>query len=182
MFMLMSTRGTLAAAALMLVMATATTAAESQASYNRPATVADLPGLWKVVQWSTFVDQSKLNSYAEPYQWYLFDNNGSLRFMTSRQPNEDAARIRQTIESLPAVIRYACSGDGKVQTTRTDLSGAEELWQAFYVTRDTSDATGKVDLRAGDIVMTLLDSSGNPLYVRQMRSLDAAPPPAIVPH
>jgi hypothetical protein len=141
------------------------------ASNHRPVREADLPGLWMVVQFSSFTDDSKLGSYAEPYQWLLFDTSGALRSVTSKEPSDDLAKIKAELEALPFDVHYMCPSQGTVETMRSYGAGASELWRAFYVTRDTVDTSGKVDLREGDIVMTLMGRDRKPVYARQMRKL-----------
>ena len=148
-----------------------TLVSHADATYHRPCKAADLVGLWKVVQWTTYIDKEKLNSYGHRHQWYLFSADGTLRSMTSTKPNENTREIMRTLEKLPAVISYSCAEEGKVVTTRKDLPNGSELWAASFVTKDKADAARKVDLRQGDVVMTLLDKKGRPLYVRQMRKL-----------
>jgi hypothetical protein len=146
-------------------------AAPPQPSYHRPCKADDLPGLWKVVHWSTYVDQSKLGTYDDPHQWYLFGADGALRSTTSSEPNESVADIKKSLETLPVVVRYMCPTAGTLETIRSDANGQSELWQAFYVTAQTADPAGKLDLRAGDIVMVLKDKDNRPAYVRQMRKV-----------
>ena len=148
---------------------------------NRPATSDDLLGLWKVMRWHTNVPVDRLKSYAAPYQYFAFGSDGSLRSATSRQPTQDLTAIANAVELQPAVTRYACSDNGFVEIVNTGWPDAPELWHAYYVNFTSRDAEGHFYLRAGDIVMTLLDNSGRPLYVRQMRQLGAPEPPELAP-
>ncbi len=140
-------------------------------SNHRSVREADLPGLWTVVQWSAFTDESELGSYVEPYQWFLFDTSGVLRSVTAQKPSDDIAEIKKALQALPVDVHYMCPSQGTVETMRSHTPGSSELWRAFYVTRDTVDASGKVDLRKGDIVMTLMGRDRKPTYARQIRKL-----------
>lgn len=150
-------------------------------SYERPCTGGDLPGLWKVVRWSSSLDRDDLNSYAAPYQWYLFGRDGTLRSVTSNRPSDDVATIRTTLESLPVTVHYTCSSSGEVRTTRKGEPGAGETWQADYVMYDTVDSSGTIHFHAGDIVMSLLGRDGQVIYKRQMRQLGGKPPRQLGP-
>lgn len=148
-----------------------TLVSHKESSYHRACLAADLVGLWKVVQWTTYIDKANLNSYGHPHQWYWFSADGALRSMTSTKPNENVGEIAETLGKLPAVISYSCAEGGKVATTRKDSPNGSELWAAFVVTQDKAEAARNVDLKRGDVVMTLLGKEGRPLYVRQMRKL-----------
>jgi hypothetical protein len=139
--------------------------------YSRPCRADDLIGLWKVVKWTSYLDDDrKLNSYAHAHQWYLFTPDGTLRSMTStrRNPNEDLT----VLAKLPAVISYRCTADGNVLTERKDLPSVKETWMCSVVTADRSDQARDVHLKKADVVMQLLGRDGRPIYVRQMRRVD----------
>jgi hypothetical protein len=40
------------------------------------------------------------------------------------------------------------------------------MWVCHFVTRRVADASQQVDLRPGDVVMTLLNRDGKPIYIR----------------
>jgi hypothetical protein len=145
--------------------------ADPKASWHRPCEQADLPGLWKVVHFTSHTDKKLLDSYADAFQWYLFGDDGTLRSLSSNQPGGELGEIRKTLESQPAVIRYSCSKDGELDTKRDDAFDADERWKAFYVTHDRADPNTNVELRAGDVVMALVDKDGRTLYARQMRKV-----------
>ena len=150
-------------------------------SGNRPASSEDFPGLWEVVRWQSDVPADRLKSYAAPFQYYLFAPDGSLRSATSQTRTRNLAAISHAVELQPAVTRYACSSGGFVEIFHTDWPDAPERWHAYYVNYTRRDAEGHFYFRAGDLVMTLLDNDGRPLYVRQMRQLGVPAPPELGP-
>ncbi len=144
--------------------------AEPGNSYHRPCTAGDLVGTWKVVKFralGTVDKQNQSNSYFHPHQRYQFAADGALKSMTSTRPIDGTAI--GVFDRVPHVISYRFRSEAQLETTRTDLPGHRELWICHFVTRRVKDAAREVDLRKGDVVMTLLDGRGKALYIRQMR-------------
>ncbi len=148
---------------------------------HRPCMEYDLPGLWSVVHWTTYIDPSRLNSYAAPHQWFWFSIDGSVRSVVSNRPNEQVGAIRETLEAMPEVVHFTSPARGVIETTRSDQPGVTERWLAYTITANLPAGENNPELLAGDIVMTLVDPSGRPIYTRQMRKLQSYAPPGSLP-
>lgn len=138
--------------------------------YHRPCTASDIVGTWEVTKWRalvTFDEKDKNSPYFHPHQLYQFTEDGALKSMTSTKAFHGDSS--DTFGRIPKVISYRFSSNGRLEATRTDLPGHKELWICHFVTTHVKDASRQVDLRKGDVVMTLLDRQGAPLYIRQLR-------------
>lgn len=143
--------------------------------YHRACTASDIVGTWEVVKWRalvTFGEKDKGSSYFHPHQLYQFTADGTLKSMTSTQPFESGSS--RALDRVPKVISYHFPSAGQLETTRTDLPSHRELWVCHLVTKHVEDASHQVDLRQGDVVMTLLDRNGKPLFIRQLRRMSDA--------
>jgi hypothetical protein len=155
--------------------------APEPAAAHRSCAEGDLPGLWSVVHWTTYIDASKLNTYAAPYQWLLFSTDGSVRTVVSNSPNDQVGAIREALEAMPEVVHYFNPAGGVIETARSDQQGGPERWVAYVITADQAATENNVALLAGDVVMTLIDAGGQPIYSRQMRKLQGYTPPGTAP-
>ena len=144
-------------------------------TYHRACTARDVVGTWEVVKWRTLVtfdEKDKGSSYFHRHQLFQFAADGTLKSMTSTRPFDD--RSSRAFARVPKVISYHFPSNGQLETTRTDLPGHRELWICHFVTRRVKDAPRQVDLRPGDVVMTLLDRQGKPVFIRQLRRTNDA--------
>jgi hypothetical protein len=148
---------------------------------HRPCMQDDLPGLWTVVRWTTYIDPSQLNSYAAPHQWFWISLDGSIRSVVSNRPNDQVGAIRETLEAMPEVVHFTSPANGVIETTRSDQPGAAERWLAYTITANLPAGENNPEQLAGDVVMTLIDQSGKPIYTRQMRKLQGYTPPGMLP-
>jgi hypothetical protein len=153
-----------------VALATPADAADAKDSYYRPCEEADLPGLWKVVHSTPYVDRQQLHDYADPYQWYAFSNDGTQRWLTSDEPKNDLVEIREELDKQPGMTHFTCK-DGKFAITRDNDKEGKESWLAFFVTQDRADPNSNVELRPGDVVMTLVGPDGKTQYARQLRKV-----------
>jgi len=148
---------------------------------HRPSMLDDLPGLWTVVHWTTYIDPSQLNSYAAPNQWFWFSIDGSVRSVVSERPNDQVGEIRDALEAMPEVVHFTSPTRGVIETTRSDQPGVRERWLAYTVTANLPAGENNPELRAGDVVMILVDPNDRPIYTRQMRKLQSYTPPGLLP-
>ncbi len=141
----------------------------------------DLPGLWTVVHWTTYIDPGLLNSYAAPHQWFWFSIDGSVRSVVSKSPNDQVGAIRDALEAMPEVVHFTSAASGVIETTRSDQPGVTERWLAYLITANMPASENNPELLAGDVVMTLVDEDDRPIYTRQMRKLQSYSPPGTLP-
>jgi len=47
----------------------------------------------------------------------------------------------------------------------------KERWRVVYITKDIKDATLGIDVKVGDVVMSLLDQNNKVIYIRQLRKI-----------
>lgn len=144
----------------------------SSDGYHRACTARDIVGTWEVVKWRalvTFGEKDKRSSYFHPHQLYQFTADGTLKSMTSTKPFDSGSS--RALDRVPTVISYHFPSAGQLETKRTDLASHRERWVCHFVTKHVDDASHQVHLRQGDVVMTLLDRSGKPLFIRQLRRM-----------
>ncbi len=152
--------------------ATVSAKTSSESGYHRACTASDIVGTWQVVKWRPLVkfsEKDKSSSYFHPHQLYQFTADGTLKSMTSTRPFDSGSS--RAFDRVPKVISYHFPSNGQLETRRTDSPGHGERWVCHFVTKDVKDASRQVDLRQGDVVMTLLGREGKPIFIRQLRRL-----------
>lgn len=128
----------------------------------------DLVGTWRVVKWTSEFQFKDSNApYLLPHQLFQFSADGSMK--SAHSANPIAGDPKKVLQAMPAVVTYSFNQDGMVTVKAKDPAGASETWHCVSMTRDRADDQQKAFLKKGDIVMTLVGKSGQPLYARQMR-------------
>ncbi|NOY75573.1 MAG: hypothetical protein GXP32_07250 [Kiritimatiellaeota bacterium] len=143
----------------------------SGAAYSRLCAERDLRGLWSVVKWSPYM-RVKGADWRESlflrHQWFEFDGDGHLKTVASnKKMNRDT--VVKLLGKTPWGVDISFKRDGFCEISSESKKYPGSVWRCALITRDIKIQSRKLDLRKGDVIMTLLGDDENILYFRQMR-------------
>jgi hypothetical protein len=141
------------------------------ASYSRLCSLADVEGLWKVVKWTAFFELKPAdwkNTVYLRHQWILLGSKGEFRIIGSNM-KMDTDKVERKLHKLPVVmlLSFDRPGVGVLISKKPDI--ADSKWRCAVVTKNVTSKKFGVDLKKGDVIMTMLAPNGNVVYFRQMR-------------
>ncbi len=151
---------------------------------TRPALAADLLGGWQNLALPVELRQPSQpqGALAAPWQWYLFLPDGRFGIVASESAPlgpVTTTDLRAEFESAPHFDFYAMGPTGwdgipgRLKIEPANAAGysfrGRQIWQVDLV-MNAGRGLG-IDLKPGDLVMTLLDSAGAPLYYRALRRI-----------
>jgi len=139
--------------------------------YSRLCALADMEGLWKVVKWTAFYEikaKDWKNTVYMKHQWILVGAKGAFRSLGSNRKMEDSAAERK-LNTVPIEMLLSFDRKGFATIISTRKGVADTKWRCSVVTRDVKIDSVGVDLKKGDVIMTMLAPNGNVVYFRQMR-------------
>ena len=149
----------------------AAAALNTSSEYSRLCGLADMEGFWKVVKWTAFYEikaKDWKNSVYMKHQWILIDSKGALRTIGSNK-KMDASDAERKLHSIPIVMLLSFERKGFATVISTKKGLADTRWRCSVVTKDVSIKDIGVELKKGDVIMTMLAPNGNVVYFRQMR-------------
>jgi hypothetical protein len=158
----------LLAAAFLLLAAPAP--ADDRGGFAKPG---DVVGYWTMIPMSSeLTAKNTVNPWPLPHQYFAFYANGEMfSHMSTHATDHTPASLDQLHAMLSKTAHYAFNPDGFMVVTRTDPPNATELWGVNLLAQDFT--SGGTDFKAGDLLMSLDDGHGNPVYRRRLRRIPA---------
>ena len=155
-----------------LLLFAASVSADERGGFAKPG---DVVGYWQMIPMSAELTAKNVeNPWPLPHQYFAFYADGE---MFSHMSTEATAHTPASLDKLhgmfPGAVRHAFNADGFLVVTYADRPGEQELWGVNLIARDFT--SGGTDFKAGDLLMSLDDGRGNPVYRRLLRRLPAGP-------
>ena len=139
----------------------------AQAS-SRSCTGEDLPGTWSLVTFDSSYRFKNLQApYLFPYQLFHYSREQGAKSAHSRTPIlENSERV---FDAVPLDLTYRVEPGGRVVLKTKEQDAVVEVWSCSVVGQNSRTKDDRTALRPGDVVMTLLGSHGQTLFVRHLR-------------
>ena len=146
--------------------------ADERGGFAKPG---DVVGYWQMIPMSAELAAKNVeNPWPLPFQYFAIYANGEMfAHMSTHATEHTAASLDQLHAMLPKTVRYAFNVDGFMVVTRADQPDAQELWGVNLLAQDFT--SGGTDFKKGDLLMSLDDGHGNPVYRRLLRRLPTRP-------
>ena len=149
----------------------------TSSAYSRLCSLDDMVGFWHVIKWTPYYPVSpkdwKKMAYMK-FQWILVGSKGEFRTFGSNMRKDDD-KVEQTLHKAPVVMLLTFDDEKGIATMVAKDKGVDKTrWRCSLVTKDVSNRQLGVELKKGDIIMTMLAPNGNVVYYRQLRRV--APP------
>ena len=138
-----------------------------QAGAGRTCAGRDLLGNWKLVRFgSSYRFRNPQAPYLFPHQVFQYSTQGGAKSAHSLHPIlGDANTVFTTV---PLEMTYHVVRNGRV-VLKSSGHRPLETWTCEVVTQDNVTGEGEHALQRGDLIMTLLGSGGEPLFLRHLR-------------
>ncbi|MBE7438313.1 MAG: hypothetical protein HS115_07635 [Spirochaetales bacterium] len=139
---------------------------------GRFALPAEVSGYWQMIPLSAELQaKNKINPFPLPHQYFAFYADGSIVVhMSSHKTGHTAGSMDRLKKILPVVSSYTFENGFMVIRYRD--TGATERWAVNIFSK--SFTSGGTDFEKGDILMSLDDGAGNPVYRRLLRRIPVA--------
>lgn len=139
-----------------------------QVGYARACARHDLLGNWELVGFdSPYRFRNPQAPYLFPHQVFQYSNQGGAKSAHSLRPILD--KPDTVFEAVPLEMTYQVERRGRLLLKTKGLDKPVERWSCEVVMQDReSMGLGRV-LQRGDLIMTLLGTGGQPLFVRHLR-------------
>lgn len=137
-------------------------------SHSRPCESADLPGIWRLLTYdSPYRFKHPHAPYLHPHQLFQFARDGGMKSVHSSLPIRDnPARVFQ---GSPSDMAYSLEPRGLLLVQVHGTAQTKEKWQCVAIIRDHRDGERHPAMKRGDILMKLIGTHGQILFVRQLR-------------
>ena len=134
----------------------------------------DVVGYWTFIPMSAeLTAKNTVNPWPLPHQYFAIYANGEMfSHMSTEATEHTPASLDKLHGMFPDAVHYAFNNDGFMVVTYADRPGEKELWGVNLIAQDFS--SGGTDFKKGDLLMSLDDGQGNPVYRRLLRRLPAA--------
>ena len=134
----------------------------------------DVVGYWTMIPMSAeLTAKNTVDPWPLPHQYFAIYANGEMfAHMSTHATDHTPASLDKLHDMFPGAVRYAFNADGFMVVTYADRPGDRELWGVNLIAQDFS--SGGTDFKKGDLLMSLDDGQGNPVYRRLLRRLPAA--------
>ena len=144
--------------------------ADDRGGFAKPG---DEIGYWTLVPFSAeLAAKNTENPWPLPHQSFAFYANGE---MFSHMSSHPTAQTHESLDKLhgmfPNAVHYQYDQDGFLVVTREDQPFSKERWGVNLIAKDFT--MGGTDFKAGDLLMSLDDGHGNPVYRRLLRRIPA---------
>ncbi|MDR4478575.1 MAG: hypothetical protein R3B37_02330 [Nitrospira sp.] len=144
------------------------TGAGAQGRLSRACSGNDLLGNWQLVTFnSSYRFRHPQAPYLFPHQVFQYSNQGGAKSAHSLQPI--LGRSDEMFETVPLDMTYQVARKGRVLLKARGGEETLETWSCSVVTQDREARGDAGALRRGDLVMTLMGSEGQALFVRHLR-------------
>ena len=148
----------------------------TSSNYSRLCSLDDMQGFWRVMKWTPFFQLSPDDWKKTPYmrfQWILIGANGEFRTFGSNLRTDDD-KVERILHKAPVVMLLTFGDEnGIASMVAKDKSVDKTLWRCSLVTKNVENRQLGVEVKKGDIIMTMLAPNGNVVYYRQLRRVSA---------
>ncbi|MBP8154053.1 MAG: hypothetical protein KAX87_02115 [Nitrospira sp.] len=136
--------------------------------FSRACAADDLPGNWQLVAFdSSYRFRNPQAPYLFPHQAFQYSQRGGVKSAHSLQPL--SGDPDQLFEAVPLDMTYRVEGKGRVVLKTKEHDETVETWSCRVITKDPEGMGDPTMLQRGDLVMTLMGSHGQGLFVRHLR-------------
>ena len=134
-----------------------------------PPTKSELIGFWKMVDFPARAKMNKEDPWPQPYQWFAFYENGKVSsMMTDIKADYSRKELEEIFAAFPPAMLPDYEYDGRfVRITNPDIADYMEIWGVNLFARDIGN-----NARKGDLMMSLDDGEGTPIYYRLLRRVE----------
>ena len=155
-------------AGFLLLAASFARADDARGGFAQPG---DVVGYWQMIPMSAELTAKNVeNPWPLPFQYFAFYANGEVfSHMSTHATDPTPASLDQLHGMFPNAVRYAFNADGFLVVTYANRPGERELWGVNLLAQDFT--SGGTDFKAGDLLMSLDDDHGNPVYRRLLRRI-----------
>jgi hypothetical protein len=155
----------------LLLLSAATAPADDRGGFAQPG---DVVGYWTMIPMSAELTAKNVeNPWPLPHQYFAIYANGEMfAHMSTHATDHTPASLDKLHAMLPKTVHYAFNAEGFMVVTRADQPEAKELWGVNLLAQDFT--SGGTDFKAGDLLMSLDDGQGTPVYRRLLRRIPAA--------
>ena len=146
--------------------------ADERGGFAKPG---DIVGYWQMIPMSAELAAKNVeNPWPLPFQYFAIYANGEMfSHMSTHATEHTPASLDQLHATFPNAVRYAFDADGFMVVTHADQPDQPERWGVNLLAQDFT--SGGTDFKKGDLLMSLDDGHGNPVYRRLLRRLPAQP-------
>ena len=143
-------------------------------TYSRLCQEEDLYGLWKVVKWTPYFE-IKGKEWNQPQflknQWLLFNGEGGMKYLaTNMEMKLDDVQRKLSDEKNQMRINFTRKGFMDVQSSKKDAK--PEHWRCAVAEKDLNIDTMNLEVKKGDILMTMFGKDNTILYFRLLRRVE----------
>ena len=151
-----------------LLLAASRTGADERGGFAKPG---DVVGYWQMIPMSAELTAKNVeNPWPLPHQYFAIYANGEMfAHMSTHATEHTPASLDQLHATFPNAVRYAFDADGFMVVTHADQPDQPELWGVNLLAQDFT--SGGTEFKAGDLLMSLDDGRGNPVYRRLLRRI-----------
>ncbi len=151
-----------------LLLAASFARADDRGGFAKPG---DVVGYWAMVPMSAELTAKNVeNPWPLPHQYFAIYANGEMfAHMSTHATEHTPASLDKLHGMLPKTVHYAIDADGFLVVTRDDQPDAKERWGVNLLAQDFT--SGGTEFKAGDLLMSLDDGQGNPVYRRLLRRI-----------
>lgn len=135
---------------------------------SRACGADDLLGYWQLVAFdSSYRFRNPQAPYLFPYQVFHYSHQGGAKSAHSLRPI--SGDPDQLFEAVPLDMTYRVERKGRVVLKSKAHDETVETWTCKVITEDPEGMGDQPMLQRGDLVMTLMGSHGQGLFVRHLR-------------
>lgn len=134
----------------------------------RACSSEDLLGNWDLVKYdSSYRFKNQRAPYLFPHQVFQYSTQGGAKSAHSLRPI--FGRPDALFATVPLEMIYHVERRGRVILKTRGHDEPVETWSCEVVTQDHAAAGRGSAMQHGDLILTLLGSGGQPLFVRHLR-------------
>lgn len=143
-------------------------------TYSKLCLEEDLYGLWKVVRWIPYFEV-KGKDWNKPEflknQWLLFDGQGGMKYLASNMEIKlDDVQRKLSDEKSSMTIKFKRKGFMDIQSPQKDTE--PEHWRCAVAEKDLLIKSMNIELKKGDILMTMFGKNNTLRYFRLLRRVE----------
>lgn len=142
-------------------------------AFGHFATREEVLGIWEMVPLAPEIQArvNVVNPWPAKYQYFVLLSDGRITWMvTDRKPDDPSkGGLIAAFNRLPGWNRFEFVGKGVLVVSYPDIPRLRELWSVQIVTKPF--ALLGVEHRPGDMLMSLDDGHGRPVYRRLLRRM-----------
>ena len=155
---------------LLIAAVTARAGDDPRGGFAQPG---DVVGYWQMIPMSAeLTAKNTVNPWPLPHQYFAIYANGEMfSHMSTDATDHTPASLDKIHGMFPNAVHYTFNADGFMEITYDDRPGEKELWGVNRIAQDFS--SGGTEFKKGDLILSLDDGQGNPVYRRLLRRIPA---------